>query len=200
MYFIGLIFTSSIFNELNNTSPATSYLITPSSHLEKFFSKLMTSTIVFTIVTIIVFTALSAVSSLVLAVGIGELRPFFNPFLEENIETILSYFGIQAFFFLGAVAFRRSEFFKTIGVLLFISLFFGFIVLLFFSTAAFSAIEPPVEKGGKFSFSFPEGLNGFEGLSKLWGSYSNVLFWLYWLVLVPALWAASYFKLTEKEV
>lgn len=194
----GLIYTSTIFDEMNTPQSKQFYLTTPSSHLEKFVSKLALSTVIFAIVTLIVFTIISFLAVLVAEIRVGSNFPSFNPFRAENFEVIKSYFIIQSIFLLGAVAFRRISFLKTVAAMIGL----GFLLSTILAAFGAGAFSEYLNFDGNFSFNI-----NFSALNKLPDNleesgriYLNILFWLFWLVLAPVMWVITYFKITEKEV
>lgn len=190
----GLIFTSSLFDEMNQPQSKQFYLTTPSSHLEKFGSKLFLSTVVYTVLTMIVFTIMSFVATMVLEFRTGNDLPSFNPFYSENIESVKSYLIIQSVFLLGAVTFRQAAFFKTLAVIFGISFVFSVIWM----TVGVGTMSQYLPFNGDFDINMSDvDKDGIEGSMK---GYAQVLKWLYLLLLAPIMWLITYFKLTEKEV
>ena len=190
----GLIFTSSLFDELNQTQSKQLYLTTPSSHLEKFGSKLFLSTVVYTVLTMVVFMIMSFVATMVLELRTGNNLPSFNPFYSENIESVKSYLIIQSIFLLGAVTFRQAAFFKTLAVILGI----GFVFSVIWATVGLGTMSQYLPFNGDIDLNVSDiDKDGIEGSMK---TYAQVLKWLYLLLLAPIMWLITYFKLTEKEV
>lgn len=192
----GLIYTATIFDELNTPQSKQFYLTTPSSHLEKFLSKLALSTVVFVVITTIVFTAMSFLATLVVEMRMGYDLPSFSPFNGENLGVIKTYLVIQSIFLLGSVAFRRNSFLKTIAVVIGI----GFVLSTFWAVFGVGTFSEYINIGKSMSFNF-SGVKQLPGnIGDSMEMYGNVLSWLFWLVLAPVMWLITYFKLTEKEV
>ncbi len=190
----GLIFTSMIFNELSAPQSRQFYLTVPASHLEKFVSKLLITTIGFVVFTISTYWFFSAFNSLMAKVIGGYDISIFNPFRSRNIDMVQIYLVIQSVFLLGAITFRRYSFLKTGLALLLIGMIFATVW-----GSAFSAIFYEYFKDGDLNFAV-SGDDIFYDMEDRLTFFGNLLYYLFWLALAPVMWVISYFKLTEKEV
>ena len=190
----GLIFTSIIFDEFNEPQSKQFYLTTPSSHLEKFSSKLFLTTVAYTMTTMIAFSIMSFIATFLLELRSETDLPSFNPFHGENVAVIKSYVIIQSVFLLGAATFSRGAFLKTIAAIIGIS----FVLSIIWMTVGVGAISQHFSFNAKFDFNSSH--VNFEGIEGSMKGYSQVLKWLYFLLLAPLMWLITYFKLTEKEV
>ena len=194
LFFGGLLFTSSLFDEMNSPQPKQFYLTTPSSHLEKFTSKLFLSSVIYTLLTMGVFTIMSFVATLIMELRTGENLPSFNPFFIANTEAIKSYLITQSIFLLGAITFRKVSFLKTLAILIGIAFVFS---VIWATVGVASLMEFLPITGGDFDFN----ISGQEvDIEDNFKGYARFLGWLYALALAPAMWVVTYFKLTEKEV
>ncbi len=192
----GLIYTSKMFDEMNMPQSQQFYLTTPSSHLEKFVSKLSLSTVIFAVVTTVVFTIASWIATSVFEMRVGHSLSSFNPFDGGNIDVIKSYLVLQSIFLLGAIAFRRNSFMKTVGTLFGL----GFILSTFWTVFGVGTFSEYINIGRDVSFNF-SGMKQLPGtIGESMETYGNVMTWLFWLALAPVMWFITYFKLTEKEV
>ncbi|MCC5912769.1 MAG: hypothetical protein JJU46_00210 [Balneolaceae bacterium] len=112
----GLLFTSSIFDELHKPETAHLSLMLPATSLEKLFSAWLVTAIGFTVIYMVsfflLFTGLQLVTILFNAGGVGF--QFFNPFDPDTLNSISSYLYFQSFFLLGAVVFKKHNFLKTL--------------------------------------------------------------------------------------
>ncbi len=197
----GLAYTSTLFNEMNSPQPKQFYLTTPSSHLEKFISKLLISTIGYTLLTMVLFMVISFITTLLIELRTGSNLEHFNPFSFENIGTIKSYLIIQSIFLLGAVSFRKISFLKTIAILLGIGFVLGVILTTVGATSLLHEIAVINSLDGEdVDIEITDIGNYLRGMENPLGKYSNFIYWLYLLALAPAMWVVTYFKLTEKEV
>lgn len=186
----GFLFTASIFNEMDGITGRQFYLQLPASQAEKFFSKLLLSSIGFLAFAVVVYTLFAALNNFVVKwVNHYDINAFL-PISKTNLNYYSSYLVTQAVFLLGAVWFRKYVFGKTLLSLFAVSILFSIVftlVVRFMFGGEFNKWE------GDFSLavSMENFLNGF---------YIDLLKYLYWLVLAPVLWIVAYFKLKETEV
>jgi len=190
----GLVFTSMIFSEMKEVQGRQFYLTIPSSHLEKFVSKLLITTVGFVVFTVISYWLFSFLNSFLAKILGGYDFRVFYVFTKENIGLIKTYLVVQSIFLLGAITFRRTNFLKTglaifaIGAILTTiwGIFFGFTFW---------------DKVSEGSWNFV--INGdeiFYDMERKGTFFLHLLYWLFWGALAPVMWLISYFKLTEKEV
>lgn len=115
----GLILTSMIFNEIHTSTKAFQFLTLPSTTLEKLSAAWFTSSIVYTVISMISIVVLSILIELIKGVNTGIWTPFhiFNPFTSDVFSAILSFLFYQSIFLLGAVYFKKNNFIKTFLVI-----------------------------------------------------------------------------------
>ncbi len=193
----GFIVTSMVFKEMHRKETAQNYLLLPASNFEKFFSRLLISTIGFALITVVGVTVISYLSEGVNSLIFKRHNVIFNPFTKTVWLLMAHYLVAQSIFFLGAVFFRRYHFIKTINVIFLIQLSLSIIAVLFIRIIFFDFFD------------------GFFGLNEIsfqiqWDALKinpvtiKVLFTtgkiLYWLVPAPLFWTISYFRLKEAEV
>lgn len=118
--FGGLILTSMIFNEVHSSTKAFQFLTLPSTTFEKISAAWFTSTIVYTVVSMISIVALSILIEVIKGINTGVWSPFhiFNPFTSDVISAFLDYLFYQSIFLLGAVYFKKNNFIKTLLVII----------------------------------------------------------------------------------
>ena len=196
MFLGGLIFTSNLFSELGEPQSKQFYLSTPSSHLEKFSSKLFLSTIAYTMITMVVFTIMSFVATFLVELRNGTDSQSFNPFLGKNVELVRFYLIIQSVFLLGAVMYVRGAFLKTIATVIGI----GFVFSIVWATVGLGAISQYLPFNGNFDISISDVDLDKDNLEASFKWYLYLIKWFFLLVLAPLMWIITYFKLTEKEV
>ena len=110
----GYIFTSVIFSELQHYEKSIFYLTLPASPLEKLASAWLISSPVFVILVFIALIIMNYLVSLILSFLPGTGMDLFNPFNRELFLTLGVYMVTQTVFILGAVYFKKHNFFKTI--------------------------------------------------------------------------------------
>lgn len=136
LYVAGLLFTSNSFNELGNKPQGIDYLLLPASHLEKFLTTLLVTTVGF----LIIYHA-----AFFLAVKAGESILFIrngthltNDLAYSKVDTwIVNYyfwFIAQAILLMGTLYFNKYSLIKTIFC------FFLFIVGMYLINAVFAEI------------------------------------------------------------
>ena len=189
----GLVFTSSRFPELGTRERRHRYLSLPVSGFEKFFSKWLLTTVVYTLSAICAYLLVSWIIN-ALAKGIwgAKINPF-NPFSMETWKAVFIFYTIHPVYFLGACIFNRRAFIKTSLVYILIQVVMGALLVLF---GYLFLKEVGFENLKNISY------NPFE----LWGDerytgWSWDLVRLISYVILPlGLWAAAYFHLKDKEV
>jgi len=193
----GFIVTSMIFKEMHKKETAQNYLLLPASNFEKFFSRLLISTIGFAIITVIGITVISYLSEGVNSLIFKRHNEIFNPFTKTVWLLMAHYIVAQSIFFLGAVFFRKYHFIKTINVIFLIQFSLSLIAVIFIRIIFFDFFE------GFFglnetSFQIQwDALNINPEIIKRLFTTGKIL---YWLVPAPLFWTISYFRLTEAEV
>ena len=197
----GLIYTSTIFNELNDKLERASYLSIPASHLEKFTSKWLQTFIGFPIVFTIIYLIFSWIIYLLSGAFFeSKIMPLelFSSSTDGHSNyiwvTIKSYLAAQSLFLLAAIAFRKFEFFKLLIVMF--GLFIGFS---FFAAILFRIIFADFFTGGMManetiSIMPHESMEDF-----IEGPFVKLLNIIVSFGLPIFFWFVGYLKLTEKE-
>ena len=193
----GLIVTSMIFKEMHKKETAQNYLLLPASNFEKFFSRLLISTIGFALITLVGVTVISYLSEGVNLLIFKRHNVIFNPFSKTVWMLMAHYMVAQSIFFLGSVFFRKYHFIKTINVIFLIQLSLSIITVLFARIIFFDFFE------GFFGLNETSFQIQWDAL-KINPDTIKVLFTtgkiIYWLVPAPLFWTISYFRLKEAEV
>ncbi len=193
----GLIATSMIFKEMHRKETAQNYLLLPASNFEKFFSRLLISTIGFALITLIGITVISYLSEGVNSLIFKRHNEVFNPFTKTVWILIAHYLVAQSIFFLGSVYFRKYHFIKTINIIFLIQISTAVITALFVRIVYFDLFE------GLFRIGNTGLLIQWEELPLTSGSFTNLIKTikiLYWLIPAPLFWTISYFRIKECEV
>ncbi len=200
LFGLGLFLVSVSFRELNRDSDRLFYLSLPASRLEKHLTRTLLTLIGIPLLISISYLIYAFIFNLIVSNMTGNESSSFSLFNSHfpndpsPIILVTIFMGIHSIFFLGAITFRKLEFFKTIifgfGILLFL-LAIGYILLRILIPDLFDGMSmvstPPIEPGKGF---------------KDW--YANNAEWifktLFFLIIPITLWLVGYFKLTEKEV
>ncbi len=184
LFTAGLIITSGSFREMHLKNKAQYYLLLPASHFEKFLSRLLLTTIGFSLFTLFGTVVVSYISEGLNTLLFNRHNPIFNPFTSQVWLTIARYTVLQSIFFLGAVYFRKNNFIKTINVLLLSALILSIIVMLLFRH-----LFADILQGYRFSMVYANGM-----------SFLRIVNIFLWIVPAPLFWTIAYFRITEAEV
>jgi len=190
LYVGGLFFTSRSFHDLVDNRKGHGYLGLPSSALEKYFAKWVVSGPLY-------FLAVIALVSLAAFLILGALSLYQGVGLNmDHVYRVLTgyaiwpYIVIHSIFLLGAIAFRRYNFWKTI-----LMLFASGIALSFLMYFIMRVVFHEYADGWAVTIDnglFPDHHWDFTNLKYL----GRVLFALFAIGLSTV----GYFKLKEKEV
>lgn len=114
----GFIVTSLAFREVRQNGGGIFYLTLPASSLEKFASKLLTTSVGYALGCTVFYTAVAAASEGINRLLFGFGNPFFNPLDPRMLGAIGYYLVAQSVFLLGSVWWRKTAFLKTWGSLM----------------------------------------------------------------------------------
>jgi hypothetical protein len=183
MTLIGLIFTSQMFQELHTPSRSYAFLTLPVSTFEKLIAAWLLSSPLF----VLAYTAVTFVIYLISTLVAGTPDIVFNYFTPAYWSTIANYMVIQTIFLLGACYFRKTNFLKTLLVLVVLpivfGLFAGLMVFLFFGSTNINI--------GPDTITINETVFPNLGL---------VMKFLWYGVLGPYMLLTTYFTLKERQV
>lgn len=181
----GLILTSLLFNEVHTPNSAFQFLTLPATTLEKLVSAWFSGTVIYTVAAIASIVALSAIIETIQGLYTGLWSPFnlFNPASSDVLDSILQFFFYQSIFLLGAVYFRKNNFFKTLLVIIAISL--GFFFFMSISMLIFG-----LSKNQEFFINIQMG-------SQPWVTYLS--FTIGFILTLFFIWL-SYLQLKNKQV
>jgi hypothetical protein len=110
----GFIVASLAFREVRQNGGGTFYLTLPASSLEKFASKLLTTSVGYALGSLVFFTAVAAVSEGINRLIFGFGNYFFNPFDPGVLAAIGCYLVFQSIFLLGSLWWKKLAFVKTV--------------------------------------------------------------------------------------
>ena len=192
----GAAITGRVFKDYYRRDRNTPLLMLPASKVEKWFEKLVLSSIGWIAVS---FTGFSVYT--LLAAGLNELifGVHSSPVWWDKIliDVYLHYFIIHAVVFLGASVYKKLALFKTI-LSLFVIGFMLSLISLFFARIIFSDLF-------HYLINFPRGTVPpfFYNIPADWEptlmKWARIFKWLYWLI-IPYCWGVSFVRFTEIEV
>lgn len=194
----GFIATSGAFREVHRKETNQSYLLIPASPLEKVISKIAFYTVGWIILTAVWYTLY-----ILVVYGAGELLlgshyPLHGPFHPQLLTVYAHYIVLQSIFLIGAIFFRRTNFFKTALAMFVLLLLLALIMAIFFRIVFASYFTGlcifDVTAWEPFEAMFPY---QFSGLMEIMNGVKNVV---YWGILAPAAWVFTYFRFREVQV
>lgn len=110
----GLIFTSTIFADLHHPLQRFHFLTLPCSILERFLSRYLLSAPLYYLYVLIVYAVFDRMAALIAEVTMGTSASAFAPFDPQILHLTLTYFGLHALMFGGAIYFRSHALIKTL--------------------------------------------------------------------------------------
>jgi hypothetical protein len=188
----GSIFTSMVFSDLGDKKKAIPFLTLPASTLEKYSVAWVYSFLIFLLVYIPAFYLVaSALNSI--AQEQTSLLKLYGP--NDNLDKVIFLYAfLHAASLVGAVYFRKAHFIKTVFIL-----FFGFFATLVLNRLVLQALT-----GIDNLWAIPlSGANFSENNQLYTLGVTDAEFSFTWIISIGFLlivWAASYFKLKEKQV
>jgi len=193
MMLAGTVFTSSVFSDLGEKKKAMAWLVLPASHFEKWLVVWIYSFLLFIIVYTLVFY-LAIFTAIQIQRDHRHPQIIIQVFDRRIFQLYLVYAFLHAIAFFGAIYFEKLHFIKTA---------FSFFIIL----AALILINK-----GLLSFLFGRTVEAAPPFGNLRfqeaGQTVDIKIesqdspWLLYLLILLALlfWAASYFRLREKQV
>jgi type IV secretory pathway VirB3-like protein len=180
----GLFLTSAVFYELQSPDTAFLTLTLPATSFEKMASAWLITSVLYTIVSAVLYLALVLILHVFSMLYIASDVPFSLYQLSSNEvgQTLVSYFGYQSVFLLGAVVFRKNNFLKTLLSLIIFTA--GLFILLgfFFLIFGGSSLE------GSFTFQFST------------NDLFTTLYPIFNILIVLVILTISYIRLKNKQV
>jgi hypothetical protein len=180
----GLFLTSAVFYELHSPDTAFLTLTLPATSFEKIASAWLITSILFTLVSALIYIALVVILHGFSMVYIGADVPFslYQLKTSEVGQTIMSYFGYQSIFLLGAIIFKKNNFLKTL------------LAMVVFMIGAF------IITGFLFLIIGGETLAGSYTVQFSANALFNTLYPIINLLIVVVILSISYIRLKNKQV
>ncbi|HEB31162.1 MAG TPA: hypothetical protein ENI15_09855 [Spirochaetes bacterium] len=203
LYIGGFIISSRAFREMYNSRRSFTYITLPGSQLEKFIGRLISTSIGYVLGTLIIYSAVAAVSEIINQLLFGYTHAFLNPFTKVFLIGCAAFVVVQSLFLTGAVFFKKNSLIKTVLMLMVLTFAILVIVILsarFIFPGFFKGINPV-----KQEFQSLQELTEWLGITEdrlrtVAKSAWIVIKVLYWAVLAPLCWTVSYFKFRKVEV
>lgn len=212
LYFIGLLYASTLFAGLNSKPQAISYLSVPASHLEKSCCAILFGVFGF----FVVYTLLFYIVDIPMVRIYNELYPgglmkkedaafVYNIFTAEGGIIperefhlfLFSFFSIQAMFILGSVYFTRYAFIKaTVAILL-----FALVVIVFITKVVENNLPDHWRISTMIEWVQWDALQSHHIRVVRLSQWTERLLTTGLICGVPVFfWCVTYFRLKEKEV
>ncbi len=173
----GLWLTSYSFKELHHPQRSYHFLTLPASQLEKVFSRLLLTTLIYMAATLILYSLFYFVVSVILFIKTGVFQWLFFPLQKNVMRWIGEYLVLQSIIFLGAVYFRKHAVIKTVAwVVLFSIVLFLYIIML--------------------DYFFPIGIFSLYNHVLF---LQNILHFAVYVLLPVYCWILAYIRFTESE-
>ena len=216
LFIIGCIYASLLFTELSDKPKGINYLTVPASHLEKLLCNLLFGVIIFFVLYLLLFYAVTmpmlSLSNTVREMHWKEIYPD-QSFKPETITNVfvaegarkganpfyylqLGYIAVQACFVLGSVYFTRFSFIKTVISVLLVWLFF----FLFMAKGLTSFMPQGNYYNGLTNWSIWDDGNTTNKVIMLPKWVDTTCSFLFKFGFAPVFWVATYFRLKEKEI
>jgi len=180
----GLFLTSAVFYELHSPDTAFLTLTLPATNFEKLASAWLITSVLYTVISAALYAALVLILHVFSMFYVGTEVPFSLYQLESSEigQTLISYFGYQSVFLLGAIVFRKNNFLKTLlGIIAFMIVTFIIIGLLFL-----------VFKGSMFEGSYTVQISSNDLFTTLYPVFNALI--------VIVILTVSYIRLKNKQV
>ena len=188
LLFIGGVWVSSLgFKNAHDKQSNYFFLMLPCSTFEKFFDRMILTSIVYALVILIFYTLFYwAIAGFNLILFRENYFFILTPFLPETWNTIWLYIVIHSVFLLGSIYFKKHSIIKTVLVITCIGIILSLFMLLLSKIFLHSLII------GNTLFA--------PNLTNTGSVISYALRFLFWIALAPFCWIVSYFRLKEIEV
>ena len=203
LYISGLVVSSRMFREVHDPSRSFTYITLPGSQLEKFTGRLLSTSIGYVLGTLIVYSAIAAVSELINKLLFGYTHDFLNPFTRVFLIGSAAFIVIQSIFLAGAVFFKKNSLIKTFLMLMIMAIAILVIVILsarFIFPGIFKDLNPVNRE-----FHSLQELTAWLGITedRLQAVGRAALLTakiIFWALLAPLCWILSYLKFRKVEV
>jgi len=203
LYIGGFIVSSRAFREIYNSQKNYTYVALPGSRMEKFSERLIATSIVYVLGTLLVYSIVTAISEGLNQALFGYTHTFLSPLSRTFWIGAAAYLVVQGVFLTGSVFFRKNSLIKTILVLI----VFGIALLIIIIIAArliipgyFEGLRP-IRQDFQSLRELAEWLGMTEaGLQRTGRTIWLIIRILFWAVLAPLCWIVSYLKFRKIEV
>jgi hypothetical protein len=198
----GFIFTSLAFGELHQNGRSIGYLTLPGSMLEKFLSKLITTSVGYAAGLLFFYSLVALASEGLNQLILGHHHALFNPVGRDVLLLVAVYLVTQSVYLAGSVFFRKAAFLKTVLAWTVVSIGLGIAVAVmvrFVFWDYFTGLGTPRPEIRIFFDRLSQSRFEAAALPTLRGLWAAARV-LFWSAVAPVFWAVGYFRLRETEV
>ncbi|WP_147319937.1 hypothetical protein [Chitinophaga silvisoli] len=202
----GLIFAGFSFIQLGDKSRGIDYLLLPASHLEKFLTTLLITTVGFLLVYHIAFSAATFIGAGIVSLSRGKhtINGYFPDDLKNDMTQLYHWwFMAQGIILLGSAYFPKYSVIKTLFAVFIIVLLIGIVNIAFMSILFHGHLMHWAASAPFFGVAIVEHqqVETYRSVfleSPKW--MRDVLYFFWRFILPPALWVLAYFRLKDKEI
>ena len=200
LYLGVLIVTNRIFRDFHDPVKEVAWLLIPASLLEKVSSRIVLSTVMYVITTMLIYILFSFLSEGLNWLLFKRHHPVFNQFDQWVVRGVAIYFVLQAPLLVGAIYFQKHSLSKTILTLLGYTLVFFAIVIIAmwlilgnYFHGLLPGLETIMDQTGVINDAT------IANLVKL--SEAAVWIWriIFFVLIPPLCWTICYYRLKETE-
>jgi hypothetical protein len=191
----GLVVSSVAFSQMHEPTKGMHYVMLPGSTIEKYLARLLLTSVGWTVLAIVVYTASTLVAAAVAMPIFGETPGVFLPLGVDIWRGIAIYLVTQSIFLFGSIYFKKVAFLKTTLSLWLIA----FVLGLVYATAARIAFADAFV-GFLEAEDFESVYQVNANLESLVDTLSVVGRILWWTVTPLFFWIVGVLRLKETEV
>lgn len=188
----GFYITSLAFKDLHDDARSYAYLTLPCSNFEKFFNKLLVTSLGYVVALSAGYFLLSLVTNGIGWLLFNEHQTLFNPLATDALTYVRSYLVWQSLFLLGSAYFRKHVMSKIILTICCFTL-----ILLGFISCSSSLFFSPSDMVALPYLHLVNGDTHWVGFVGVLPHFVKVIFWI---CLAPFCWVVTYLRLTEMEL
>lgn len=191
----GYVVSSVAFTQMHEPTKGIHYMMLPGSTTEKYVARLLLTSVGWTVVTIVVYTAATVVAAAIATPIFDRTPGVFLPVGRELWRGIASYLVTQSVFLFGSIYFKKAAFFKTVLVAWASGIAIGVVYVAAGRIAfaqAFTGLFEAVNIENVFRLT-PQSESLLDGLSTV----GRVLGWV---VMPIFFWTVGLLRLRETEV
>jgi hypothetical protein len=187
LYISGLKVASCAFSELKNKDEKITYLMLPSSTFEKYFCRLLMTTVMFFIKYTVAYLLGWFIGSIINYFLFGFPIYYLNLYIVGFWKIIAFFIVCHSIFFLGGICFKKFAIIKTVASV-FLALVIMIIVIILLALI--------LKQSG---FIVPNNLN-FHHMAKTIDFVKNWYICLLYIFLPIMCWLIGYYKLKESSI